>query len=164
MARQALLATAIVVISVSGCASAPQRTNTEAGSGGFDTPAASTAAATSPGSHSCPPGVGPSTDAHGDVHDAAIDYADVLRFGGHNYQSVDNAPVTHAELGAGVGRVVCTLSGPVHIDPDYRMRDGDATFVPAGSTIYTLKGVQSDRELAAEHDGVMHLYKALPAS
>lgn len=54
------------------------------------------------------------------------------------------------------------LSGSSSIDPGYRMQDNDATFVPVGSLIFAVTGTQSARELAAEHDGVMHLYKALP--
>lgn len=166
MARQALLAAVIVVIGVSGCAAESPHTQA-AGSGvlgtGSSTPPVSASSTPAPGGHSCPPRLGPSTDANGDVHDMVVDYADILHFNGHDYQSVSNTPVKQADLGVSVGHVVCTLSGPSHIDPGYHAQDGDATFVAVGSTIYAVKGTQPDRELAAEHHGVMHLYKALPA-
>lgn len=90
-----------------------------------------------------------------------VDYVDALHFDGRTYQSLDTAPVSPAELGASVGHVSHTLAGTTN-DPSYRLKDGDATFVPTGSPIYAVKGAQPGQELAAEHDGVMHLYKALP--
>lgn len=129
------------------------------------TSATSAPSATSAASgHSCPPRITPTPDAHGNISGVAIDYADVLHFNGHNYQATDNKSLTRADLGAGVSHVACTLAGPPtssYVDPDYRMKDGDATFVPAGSTIYTVKGVPADQELAAEHDGVMRAYRVL---
>lgn len=161
MARQALAVATIVMIGISGCASAPQREPT-AGSGGPSTSPASASSTPTPSGHSCPSRITPTPDAHGDVHDVAIDYVDALRFDGHDYQSADDTPVKQADTGASVGRIACALSGPSHVDPAYRMQDGDATFVPIGTTIYTVKGAPTDQELAAEHDGIMHLYKALP--
>ena len=166
MPRHARLAEAVLMsISLSGCASKAQPAATTPRE---PAPAAvQTSMPTSPSSgasgHSCPPRVTPTPDAHGNVSGMAIDYVDVLHFAGHNYQATDTTALTQADLGAVVGHVACTLAGPStsYVDPYYRMKDGDAAFVPAGSTIYAVKGVPADRELAAERDGVMHAYHVL---
>lgn len=161
MARQTLWVAAAAVIGISGCASEPQRGPT-AGSGGPSASRASASATPMVGGHSCPSRFRPTPDAHGDVHDVMVDYVDALRFDGREYLSMDSTPVKQTDLGAGVGRIACTLSGPTQIDPAYRLQDGDATFVPVGTTIYAVKGAPPDQELAAEHDGAMHLYKVRP--
>lgn len=174
MPRHAYLAaTVLLSVALGGCASKPQSATTSArgpvpaARASVPTSAASTTAATSTtsaaGDHSCPPRITPTPDGHGAMNGVAIDYVDVLRFNGHDYQATDNRSLTQADLGAGVSHVACTLAGPStsYVDPHYQMKDGDATFVPAGSTIYTVKGVPADRELAAEHDGVMHAYRVL---
>ncbi|WP_194918709.1 hypothetical protein [Catenulispora rubra] len=113
------------------------------------------------GGHACPGLITPTADAHGVIHGVTIDYADVLEFYGHDYQSADNTPLDPADLGASVGQVVCTLATPSvsYVDPGYRMQDGDATFIPSGGQVYSVKGVPAEQELAAEHDGVMHVYR-----
>jgi hypothetical protein len=48
-------------------------------------------------------------------------------------------------------------SDPAHT---YRMRDGDAAFVPAGSPVFTVKGYRPSFRLAASHRGHLRLYEA----
>lgn len=165
MSRNTPFAAAIAMIAagIGGCASKAQTaTGVEAGSGSPTTTATTKLAVSTSAGHACPRPIMPSTDAHGDVHDVVIDYADVLHFDGRDYQSTDNTPLKQGALGSGVGHVACTLTGPGHVDPAYQMQDGDAAFIPTGTTIYTLKGVPAEQELAAEHDGVMHLYRVHP--
>ena len=51
-----------------------------------------------------------------------------------------------------------TLRG--HPARTYRMRDGDAVFVPAGSPVFTVKGYRPSFRLAASHRGRLRLYEA----
>lgn len=167
MRGRVVLVAAMVAIGVSGCASKAEHAGVEAGSGGSSAPPGSTSPASpaspasTPSGHSCPARITPTPDADGVVHGVAIDYVDLIHFHGRDFQSTDDARPKQADLGASVGRVLCTLSGPSSVDPGYQMQDGDATFVAAGSPIYLVKGVSPDRELAAVHDGAMHLYKVL---
>ncbi|HZB59381.1 MAG TPA: hypothetical protein VFA73_09375, partial [Actinomycetota bacterium] len=71
---------------------------------------------------------------------SSTDYMDFLRFGGVTYYVADHGvgrPLERGDLGPrfAVVRANAPESDPAHT---YRMRDGDAAFVPAGSPVFTV--------------------------
>lgn len=73
---------------------------------------------------------------------SSTDYRDFLRFGGVTYYVADHGvgrPVERGDLGP---RFAVVRANAPESDPaqTYRMRDGDAAFVPAGSPVFTVKG------------------------
>jgi hypothetical protein len=92
----------------------------------------------------------------------STDYKDFLRFGGVTYLVVDHGvgrPVGRDDLGP---RFAVVRGNPPDSDPahTYRLRDGDAAFVPAGSPVFTVKGYRPGFRLAASHHGRLRLYEA----
>ncbi len=59
-----------------------------------------------------------------------------------------------------VGHVRCSLTS-YPVDPSYRMRDGDATFVPVGADLYAVRGVP--QAIAARVHGRLRLYRVRQA-
>ena len=93
---------------------------------------------------------------------SSTDYRDFLRFGGVTYYVADHGvgrPLERGDLGPrfAVVRANAPESDPAHT---YRMRDGDAAFVPAGSPVFTVKGYRPSFRLAASHRGRLRLYEA----
>lgn len=93
---------------------------------------------------------------------SSTDYRDFLRFGGVTYYVADHGvgrPLERGDLGPrfAVVRANAPESDPAHT---YRMRDGDAAFVPAGSPVFTVKGYRPSFRLAASHRGHLRLYEA----
>ena len=89
----------------------------------------------------CGGGSGGSGGSGGPVW-SSTDYRDFLRFGGVTYYVADHGvgrPLEPGDLGPrfAVVRANAPESDPAHT---YRMRDGDAAFVPAGSPVFTVKG------------------------
>ena len=52
------------------------------------------------------------------------------------------------------------MSGNV-CDPGYKLKDGDAAFLAAGSPIYQVKGQPPSSELAANLNGSFVVYQAM---
>ena len=82
-----------------------------------------------------------------------------MRFGGVTYDAVEHdvgRPVADRDLGSLFALV---RDNPPESDPThaYRMRDGDAAFVPVGSPVFTVKGYRPSFRLAARHRGRLHL-------
>jgi len=98
----------------------------------------------------------------GETRWASTDYRDFMRFGGVTYDAVEHdvgRPVADRDLGSLFALV---RDNPPESDPTraYRMRDGDAAFVPVGSPVFTVKGYRPSFRLAARHRGRLHLYEA----
>ena len=93
---------------------------------------------------------------------ASTDYKDFLRFGGVTYHVADHGvgrPVARGDLGP---RFAVVRANPPDNDPThrYRVRDGDAAFVPAGSPVFAVRGYDPSFRLAATHNGRLRLYEA----
>jgi hypothetical protein len=98
----------------------------------------------------------------GETRWGSTDYRDFMRFGGVTYYAVEHdvgRPVARGDLGP---RFALVGDNPPESDPThaYRMRDGDAAFVPAGSPVFTVKGYRPSFRLAASHRGRLRLYEA----
>jgi hypothetical protein len=90
------------------------------------------------------------------------DYKDFLRFGAVTYHVADHGvgrPVARGDLGP---RFAVVRANPPDSDPThrYRVRDGDAAFVPAGSPVFAVRGYDPSFRLAATHHGRLRLYEA----
>jgi hypothetical protein len=100
------------------------------------------------------------------VRHAAVDYQDFIRFAGVTYYVADHG-VGRAIERRDLGPVFALVRGnPPRNDPTlrYRPRDGDAAFLPAGSSVYTVKGYRPTFRLAASHHGRLWLYEANEAA
>lgn len=62
-------------------------------------------------------------------------------------------------VGEVVTTVRCRIGGAVD-DPDFRPRDGDAAYLPAGASVHAVVGEPVSARLAAKEDGVWRLYEA----
>ena len=94
----------------------------------------------------------------------AIDYVDTLKIRGRDYViSNDTPPATWdpSNTGAPAGTITCTLSTQT-IDPNYRLRDGDATFLPVGTDVYLAQTPGGVTEVIAKVGGSWRVY--LPVS
>lgn len=100
------------------------------------------------------------------VRHAAVDYQDFIRLDGTTYYVADHG-VGRAVERADLGPVFAIVSGnPPRNDPTlrYRPRDGDAAFLPRGSSVYTVKGYRPTFRLAASYHGRLWLYEANEAA
>src|SRR5512132_154491 len=98
----------------------------------------------------------------GETRWASTDYRDFMRFGGVTYDAVEHdvgRPVADRDLGS---RFALVRDNPPERDPThaYRMRDGDAAFVPVGSPVFTVKGYRPSFRLAARRRDRLRLYEA----
>jgi hypothetical protein len=98
----------------------------------------------------------------GETRWASSDYRDFLRFGGVTYYVADHGvgrPLARGDLGARFAQV---RDNPPESDPThaYRLRDGDAAFVPVGSPVFMVNGYRPSFRLAASHHGRLRLYEA----
>jgi hypothetical protein len=133
----AALATATVLLA--GCGDAPAGTTTV--SAGVDAPAP------------CPP-----KDAEGD---AVIDWVDFVRVHGRRYVrtgETTGSTVPADATGRVHSHVLCRIAGVVG-NPDYQARDGDASYLPAGSELRQFGTADPRLRLAARVDGVWWVYE-----
>lgn len=91
-----------------------------------------------------------------------IDWVDFIRFGGITYVAASpkpGRPLAGSDLGPVFATVTFKLDGNVQ-DPGYQSKDGDATFLDAGTKVYTVKGYRSTFRLAASENHTLTLYEA----
>lgn len=88
-----------------------------------------------------------------------IDWVDFVQVGSVQYLAAPTgtAPIRESDLGPIFTHVKSTLNGNV-CDPGYRPKDGDAAFLPAGTTIYEVKGYDPSARLAAHRGGRLVVY------
>ncbi|MDQ6877979.1 MAG: hypothetical protein M3082_09840 [Candidatus Dormibacteraeota bacterium] len=97
---------------------------------------------------------------------AQIDWVNFIHIGSTQYVVGPATPtvIQESDLGAVYAHVNFKVSGNV-CDPNYRLKNGDAAFLDAGTPIYQVNGHPSSEELAARFNGSIVLYRAmLPAS
>jgi hypothetical protein len=100
----------------------------------------------------CPP-----SDADGD---AMIDWVPFVTVDGLMFQRALSpaGTVDESRLGPTVATVTCTIGDSVR-NPDFRSRDGDAAFLPAGTDLREVAGYRADFRLAAWEDGAWQVYE-----
>jgi hypothetical protein len=106
-----------------------------------------------------------------DGYAAAIDYVDFVQAFGRQYVVSTNSTntsgrfepeLTRKDLGRVVLRSKCSFSAlndRTQKSPG-EPHDGDTGFLPPGTAIYAVHGWSKHCQLAAEHDGRMHVYLA----
>ena len=97
---------------------------------------------------------------------AQIDWVNFIQVGSTQYVAGPQSPtiLRESDLGAVYARVKFKVSGNV-CDPNYRLKDGDAAFLDAGTPIYQVIGQAPGQELAARFNGNIVVYGAMaPAS
>jgi hypothetical protein len=97
---------------------------------------------------------------------AQIDWVNFVQVGSTQYVAGPESPsvIQESDLGPVYAHVKFKVSGNV-CDPNYRLKDGDAAFLDAGTPIYQVNGHAPSEELAARFNGNVLLYRAMaPAS
>ena len=88
-----------------------------------------------------------------------VDYIDTVRFEGHDYVAQPAAP-PGTRVGVLVGRTRCMITA-YPVDPGYQLRDGDATRLPVGTPLFSVRRVSISKALVAVVNGRDLLYRAL---
>jgi hypothetical protein len=93
---------------------------------------------------------------------AQIDWVNFIQVGSTQYVAGPQAPtvVQEGDLGPVYTHVKFKVSGNV-CDPNYRLKDGDAAFLDAGTPIYQINGHPSSDRLAAMFNGSLVVYQAM---
>jgi len=97
---------------------------------------------------------------------AQIDWVNFIQVGSTQYVAAPQSPtiLQKTDLGPVYAHVKFKVSGNV-CDPNYRLKDGDAAFLDAGTPIYQVNGQPPGLQLAARFSGQMVAYMAVaPAS
>ena len=97
---------------------------------------------------------------------AQIDWVNFVQVGSTQYVAGPESPsvIQESDLGPVYAHVKFKVNGNV-CDPNYRLKDGDAAFLDAGTPIYQVTGHAPSEELAARFNGNVVLYRAMaPAS
>jgi hypothetical protein len=125
---------------------------------GSEQPTAVVTAAGTDGPPSCPP---PDASPEGDLR-AAIDWVDFARVDGRMYGRYGDttATVDPSLIGPVRGRVLCTISEVVS-NPDFEVRDGDASFLPAGTELHSFSDALPALRLAVQVGGTWRVYETM---
>ena len=94
---------------------------------------------------------------------AQIDWVNFIQVGTTQYVAgLTQAPtvVQESDLGPIYAHVKFKVSGNV-CDTNYRLKDGDAAFLDAGTPIYQVNGQPPGEQLAARFSGQIVVYKAM---
>jgi hypothetical protein len=94
---------------------------------------------------------------------AQIDWVNFIQVGTTQYVAgLTQSPTVlqESDLGPVFAHVKFKVSGNV-CDPSYRLKDGDAAFLDAGTPIYQVNGQPPAQQLAARFSGQIVVYKAI---
>ncbi|HEV2035886.1 MAG TPA: hypothetical protein VGU71_17115 [Candidatus Dormibacteraeota bacterium] len=93
---------------------------------------------------------------------AMIDWVNFVEVGSTQYVAEPESvvPLQQSDLGPVYTRVKFKVSGNV-CDPGYRLKDGDAAFLDAGTPIYQVIGHSVSEELAARFNNSILVYRAM---
>ena len=91
-----------------------------------------------------------------------IDWVNFIQVGSTQYVSGPQleTDLQESDLGPVYAQVKFKVNGNV-CDPNYKLKDGDAAFLDAGTPIYEIKGHPTSEELAAKFNGTFAVYRAV---
>lgn len=123
------------------------------GCGGEQTVTASPRSEPTPSTATCPP-----PDAGGN---AQIDWVPFVKIDGRMYSAMQapaESTVPESALSDLVGTVTCEIGSMVG-NPDFRARDGDAAYLPAGTELRSFADANPALRLAVHEDGAWRVYE-----
>jgi hypothetical protein len=89
---------------------------------------------------------------------AQISWVDCIQINNTKYYSdFDRSPVEYSDIGKKIGKVKFNVSEKVH-NPNYRFRNGDATYLEIGTEVYSLQS--NSNVIAVKIDDDYFLYKS----
>lgn len=91
---------------------------------------------------------------------STVDWADVLNVNGIHYIAAHEKVITDDRI---INKEIGTIKFNISeggASPDYRAKDGDATFLKIGTKVYSIKGYEKTEYVAAQNDGRWVLYQA----
>jgi hypothetical protein len=91
-----------------------------------------------------------------------IDWVNFIQVGSTQYVAGPQSPTAlqNGDLGPVYTHTKFKVSGNV-CDPNYRLKDGDAAFLDAGTPIYQVNGHPPSDQLAAMFNGSLVVYRAM---
>src|ERR1700704_2799484 len=91
-----------------------------------------------------------------------IDWVNFIQVGSTQYVSGPQleTALQESDLGPVYAHVKFKVSGNV-CDPNYKLKDGDAAFLDAGTPLYQVNGQPPAQQLAARFNGQIVVYKAM---
>src|ERR1700674_5615766 len=94
---------------------------------------------------------------------AQIDWVNFIQLSSTQYIAGPQSPtiLQESDVGPVYSHVKFKVSGNV-CDPNYRLKDGDAAFLDAGTPIYQVNGQPPGLQLAPRFSGQMVAYMAVP--
>jgi hypothetical protein len=95
-----------------------------------------------------------------------IDWVNFIQIGSTQYvagPTQSPAVLQETDLGPVYAHVKFKVSGNV-CDPNYRLKDGDAAFLDAGTPIYQVNGQPPAKQLAARFNGQIVAYTVMAPS
>lgn len=100
--------------------------------------------------------------------DSIIDWLNIFRFNGifyySDYGDVKNRPVgrliRNTDLGFEFAKIKCNLNERVKAPNEYQSTDGDASFLPTNTPVYTVKGYKPEFRLAAYLNNQLLLFES----
>jgi hypothetical protein len=96
---------------------------------------------------------------------AQIDWVNFIEVGSTQYVAgpPSASVLQESDLGPVYAHVKFKVSGNV-CDPAYRLKDGDAAFLDAGTPVYQVNGQPPGVQLAARFGGKIVVYRAMAAT
>lgn len=91
-----------------------------------------------------------------------IDWVNFIQVGSTQYLAGPQSPAVlqESDLGPVYTHVKFKVSGNV-CDPSYKLKDGDAAFLDAGTPVYQVNGHPASEQLAARFNGSIVVYRAM---
>jgi hypothetical protein len=93
---------------------------------------------------------------------AQIDWVNFIQVGSTQYVAGPQPPASlqNSDLGPVYTHIKFKVSGNV-CDPNYRLKDGDAAFLEAGTPVYQVNGHPPSDQLAAMFNGSLVVFRAM---
>jgi hypothetical protein len=86
-------------------------------------------------------------------------WADTFRFAGKDYIN-SHQIITKERISVKIGEIEKSLADKP-VDPDHQMKDGEATFLPIGTVLYQIKGIETSEKIAVYISGKYYIYKVI---